>query len=174
MSSSQMWHSRCEPLRFPFWNPVIMSVKAVSENDPSVGGVHRVDQSPATAARECQHLATIDSERFLRQCMGNVRLATSLMDNFTESSQSRLAAFDVALRENRNDVISHEAHSLKGVAGILAAAKLADVCVDLQRAAEEGDWNCIRNLIETLHHEMQRAIDCIPHIRAMPPWKSVH
>jgi|GEM_PF-4386072 len=149
-----------------------MAINEISESDTSSLDSRSVNQSSEAGADERRRSAAIDSEQLLRQCVGNLSFATSLLCMFEESSESRLASFDRALQEQRTDVIANGAHALKGIAGILAANKLTAVCLELESAAEEADWNCLRNLVETLHHEMQRVINCIPDIQALNPSES--
>jgi HPt (histidine-containing phosphotransfer) domain-containing protein len=151
----------------PYWVSVIMVINEVSGSNSLVyaaGSVNQLKRADVAAPRS---FAAIDVEQFLRQCLGNMSLAASLLNMFEESIESRLASFDVALVEHRNDAIAHAAHALKGVAGILAANKLTDVCAELESAAEVADRVCIQSLIEVLHHEMQRVLSCIHEIRAL-------
>lgn len=150
-----------------------MTTKVVPEWDPSARVGPLANQSLAADVDARLPFTAIDFEQFLRQCVGNTNFATSLLNIFEQTCESRRAKFNGAVIEDRNDVIAHEAHALKGVAGILAANKLTDLCVELQAAAEATDWFRIRNLIESLHHEMQRVIDCIPYIRALGSSKSI-
>ncbi len=143
-----------------------MTIHIVSESDSSVRPAPIANQLRESEGDEYRPVSAIDSEQLMRQCVGNLKFAISLLTVFEETSELRRTKFDAALIEGRNDVIAHEAHALKGVAGILAANQLTDLCVELQTAAEVVDWRRIRNLIETLHHEIQRVIHSIPEIRA--------
>ena len=151
-----------------------MFLKRVGEVGLAVSLGRPANPSKAADVDTRLPFAAIDSEQLLRQCVGNMNFATSLLNVFEQSCESRRAKFDSAMIEDRNDVIAHEAHALKGVAGILAAKKLTDLCTELQSAAEAADWYRIRNLIESLHHEMQRVVDCIPYVRALGSSRSVN
>jgi Amt family ammonium transporter len=107
----------------------------------------------------------IDCDRLLEQCVGNLDFALTLLDEFEKTSHSRLAAFDAALAAGNHTSIASRAHALRGVAGILTADALVEICSNLESLCKERDWNRTRDLIQQLHHEVQRTIDFIPTIR---------
>ena len=113
-----------------------------------------------------QLLATppIDRDLLLVQCLNNVDFAMNLLDQFQKTSQFRLDVFDAALQAKDHVKIANAAHGLKGVAGILAANALMEVCTNLISSVEADDWNEIRDLIRQLHREMSRMIDYIPRV----------
>ena len=106
----------------------------------------------------------IDRDWLLEQCVDNLDFALTLLNEFEKSSPARLDAFDAALAAHNHAAIADQAHALKGVAGILAANSLMQVCANLESTAADADWNHTRDLIRQLRHELQRMLDFIPHI----------
>lgn len=122
------------------------------------------------SARELEDLCRtppIDRERLLDQCVNNIDFALQLLDEFAKTSPSRLAGIEAALADHNQVAIASQAHALLGVAAILAADALVETCSHLESAAKNGDWDQARDLIEQLHHQMQRTIDGIPNIQTM-------
>lgn len=120
---------------------------------------------PARDLQDLQSAPPIDRNQLLEQCVNNWNFALMLLDEFKKTSPSRLDAFDAALVERNHAAISAKAHGLKGVAGILAANNLMEICSNLESTTSHADWDQTRDLIQQLHHEMQRTIDDIPNIR---------
>ena len=109
----------------------------------------------------------IDGDRLVERCFGNLNCIRTLLDEFVATSQSCLDALDAGLAEGNYAAISAKAHGLKGVAGILIANTLKETCSNLESAAKDGDRNRTRDLIQQLHHEIDRTLDFIPRFRAV-------
>lgn len=124
---------------------------------------------PIASSRRCcevsQDSRPIDRDCLLEQCLDSLSFALQMLDDFASTSPSRLVAFDAALAELNGAAIATQAHSFKGVAGVLAANALSEICSSLESAAKVDDWDQTRDLIQQLHQEAQRAIDFIPSIR---------
>lgn len=144
-----------------------MSATANIPNQGSMQASHHGYELPTRDIQDLLLTPPIDHARLLDQCLGNVDFALMLLDEFAKTSPSRLDGFDVALAERNHATIATKAHALRGTAGILAANALMETCSNLEsHAKQEADWNLTRTLVQQLHHEIQRAIDFIPVIRA--------
>jgi HPt (histidine-containing phosphotransfer) domain-containing protein len=127
----------------------------------------RVNEIPASEFQDLLSVPPIDGAQFFERFLGILDIALPLLDEFVTTSPSHLEAFDTAMAERNHAAISEKAHGLKGVAGIMAAGGLMEICSKLESAAKDADWNQTRGLIQQLHLEMQRAIDFIPSLRPL-------
>ena len=139
----------------------------ITPTECSIDASHHAYELSAREIRDLLPAPPIDRDRLLEQCLGNVDFALMMLDEFAKTSPSRLEGFDTALAEHNHATIASKAHALKGTAGVLAANTLMETCSNLESFAKDEDWNLTRDLVQQLHHEMQRAIDFIPNIRAM-------
>ena len=136
---------------------------------PAIGVRAPSDNSQELPAQDLDDLlptTPINRDMFFKQCMGNVSFAAALLEEFQKSSQSRLDAFNTALRDRNSTAIASEAHALKGIAGILTANVLAETCCNMELAVADGDWEYLHNLAHKLFREVRQIIDLIPTIRA--------
>ena len=144
-----------------------MSVTTIIPNAGSIQASHHAYELLAGDLHDLVSAPPIDRDRLLDQCLGNVDFALMLLDEFAKTSPSRLDGFDAALAEHNHATIATKAHALRGTAGILAADALMETCSNLESFAKKNaDWDLTSNLVQQLHHEIQRAIDFIPAIRA--------
>ncbi len=142
-------------------NAITVASTAYSSHSP-----HRATELPAHEFQELLSAPPIDRDRLLERCMNNVDFALTLLDAFEATSPARLAAFDAALAEHDCAAIASEAHGFKGVVSVLAGNALRQICLNLETATKDADWNQTRDLVQQLRHEVQRLIDFIPNIRA--------
>lgn len=144
-----------------------MSVTNFTPPECSIPPSHGGNELPVHELHDLLTAPPIDRDRFFERFLDNLEIAQTLLDEFVTTGQSHLEAFDTALAQHNHAAISGKAHGLKGVAGLMAAGALVEICSKLESAATDADWNQTRDLIQQLHHEMQRAIDFIPKIRPL-------
>lgn len=109
----------------------------------------------------------IDCDQLVERCLGNLDFALTLLGEFAATSAARLAAFDAALAVHDHAAIAAEAHSFKGVVGILSNKTLMQICLNLEAATKDTDGHQTRHLIQQLHDEVRRMIDYIPVVRTL-------
>ena len=143
-----------------------MSATHFAPTETSHHSTQHAFEVPAQGLGDVCPVPPIERDRLLERCLNNVDFALMLLGEFEKEHQTRLDALRTALAEKCNTAIASQAHALKGVAGVLAASTLMTTCAVLESAAHQADWDQIREQIEQLHHEMQRAIEFIPNIRA--------
>lgn len=144
-----------------------MSSIAVSESSPTEVSSPSVFQLPAQDLQDLAANSPIDYRALREQCLNNLDFACMLLDEFEQTSESRLASFDAALAKGDPTEIASQAHGLRGVAGILGARDLMEVCATLEASAKSQAWPQIDQLVRQLHQEMQRTINFIPNIRSL-------
>lgn len=142
-----------------------MNPITITPTERSVSASHHACQLPARDVQDLLPAPPIDSSLFHAQCLGDLDFAATLLEMFETTSSSRLKDFEAALAEGNYDAIAENAHALRGVAGILGATTLIDVCSNLGSNSSRGDRGQTHDLIQTLLHEIQRVIDFIPNMR---------
>ncbi len=142
---------------------VINIVTAECSSDTS----HHVDELSAHDRHDLLPVPPIDRDRLLERCLGNLNCTRTLLNEFVTTSRPCLDALDAGLAEGNYAAIAAKAHGLKGVAGILMARTLKELCSHLESAAKDADENRTRDLIQQLHHEIQRTLDFLPSLRAV-------
>ena len=133
---------------------------------PAECSSHRAFELPEHDFQELLPAPPIDRDRLLERCLNNWDFALTLLDAFETTSPARLAAFDAALAEHDHAAIASAAHGFKGVVGVLGGNAMTQICLNLESASKDADWNQTRELIPQLHCEVRRMIDFIPNIRA--------
>ena len=144
-----------------------MNAISVNPTECSTHPSYRAFELPARDFQGLLPAPPIDRDRLLERCLNNLGFALTLLDEFEKTSQSSLDAFATALVEGDHATISAKAHGLKGVAGVLTANTLMQICSNLESAAKDADWNQTRDLTLQLNHEMRRIVDFIPNIRTL-------
>jgi HPt (histidine-containing phosphotransfer) domain-containing protein len=144
-----------------------MSSIAVSETSSADVSSPNAYQLPDQDLQDLTANSPIDYGALREQCLNNLDFAFMLLDEFEQTSESRLASFDAALAKGDPTEIASQAHGLRGVAGILGARDLMEVCATLEANARSQAWPQIDQLVRQLHQEMQRAINFIPRIRSL-------
>ena len=107
----------------------------------------------------------IDRVQLLEQCVGNLDFALMMLNEFESTAQSSVDSMTCAQTERHFAKLASDAHAFRGVAGILAAMTLMELCAALETAAENADWDTLCNLIPQIQSEVQRTIRFIPSIR---------
>lgn len=144
-----------------------MNVTINTLTEGSIRSLHPGCELPEDAFQELLSSPPIDRDELFERCLGNLDFALTLLHEFVTTSQSRIEAFDTAMKEGNQVTLSAKAHCLKGVASVLAAHRLVAICSNLESTTSQSDWTQTGDLIQQLHHEMQRMIQFIPMIRAL-------
>lgn len=109
----------------------------------------------------------IDFRVLYQQCLGSLEFMSVLMNELEATTDSRLQSLCLAATNADLAAVAVSAHSLKGVAGILAANPLMSACIDLELALPGNDLVHVRDLARQVESEMRRAVEYIPVIKAM-------
>ena len=105
-----------------------------------------VEETPAVDETVIEQLATItDGE-------GNSVLG-ELLSAFLSAVPTRLDALDRAAAAGDLVAVADQAHALTGSAASFGARRMADLCRELRTAAQGGDVEGTRGLVEALHGE---------------------
>jgi CheY-like chemotaxis protein len=88
--------------------------------------------------------------------LGGPELLSELVEMFTHDAHTGLTALRKALEWDDADSVRQLAHSLKGSSGNLGAARVSNVCEELQRAGAAGRLEAVASLLEQLETEVER------------------
>jgi len=88
--------------------------------------------------------------------LGGPELLSELVEMFTHDAHTGLTALRKALEWGDADSVWQLAHSLKGSSGNLGAARVSNVCEELQRAGAAGRLEAVASLLEQLETEVER------------------
>ena len=80
-----------------------------------------------------------------------------LVESFQRDGEQRLAVMDLACAEGDADALRSQAHSFKGSSSNLGATRVADVCMELETMASNGELSSAPPLIDSLKQHFQQA-----------------
>lgn len=101
----------------------------------------------------------------VRRIGGNVKLYISLLDKFRASQRDFTGSFQAALAEDRGTA-ERLAHTLRGIAGTLGAAKLQDLAAALENSVKKGESAEIAPVLEQLDKELAKFISDLDRVFA--------
>lgn len=121
----------------------------------------------ANASPTEQKLETlpINQKDLLTRCLGNYEFALALLDELESSSSKRLEAIHLAAQQQETQATAEEAHSLKGVAGILCANSVQHAAAQVEAAARAGNLAEIRLQVDNLTRELRHCLESLPTLR---------
>ncbi|MEQ3724201.1 Hpt domain-containing protein [Alcanivorax sp.] len=80
-----------------------------------------------------------------------------LIESFQHDGEQRLAALDQAFAGGDADTLRSQAHSFKGSSSNLGAVRVAEVCMELETLASNGELASAPPLIDSLKRHFQQA-----------------
>jgi two-component system sensor histidine kinase/response regulator len=83
-------------------------------------------------------LPIIDRTRLDLVCMGNAGLAGELLDMLIDEATPIVAGLPATIAANDAPAVREGAHSVKGIAGNVGAARLQAAALQLERSAADG------------------------------------
>ncbi len=124
----------------------IVPAKAISEHD----------RDP-----DKKDTATFNKEEFLDRMMDDKDLASLIATEFMRNAPELLNQISDHISRDNPIEAGHTAHSLKGSAANLSAAKLVDTTFEMEQASKEGNTVRLRELLPTLkilYSELENAL----------------
>ena len=107
----------------------------------------------------------IDPDTLVERCIGNLKFADSLLDEFEETGRSHVEELQQHSAQGTATETANVAHALKGAAGILCADKLCRLAADIEQASRNDQLSEIDAMISDLSAEMDRCIESLPSVR---------
>ncbi len=100
-------------------------------------------------------LSVLESLRGL-QGQGEPDIVTELADMFLDDASAQLSSLRAALEGEDARRVEEISHTLKGSSGNMGAARMAEICAQLQDAGASGDLGRSSELLERLEAEFER------------------
>lgn len=145
-------------------------------NLPTTSGENSRLMSSSSEQDQARADATppINIRLITQQCLGSSQFALKLLAEFELTAAERMGAIEKESSALNLEKVGQIAHSLAGVASILAADTLSDIACRLQNAAEEQNLTLATDLILQLRHETDRVINYLPQFRQLVQQSSPH
>ena len=125
------------------------------------------DETPAMDKRPANDSFPLDLERATQEFMGRKDILLGVLQNFSESAASRIDTIRQAVKGADYNVIGSEAHAIKGAAANLTADELANLALDLGRAADKQQTDLTAELAGKLEREfdtLKKYIQKLPEV----------
>lgn len=126
-----------------------------TESVSPAAGQAQKDVSRPQLEESCAH-QPVDLARALREFMGEKEVLSDLLQLFTGNVRTQIKAIRQAMFRQDYKVVAKEAHSIKGAAGNLTAGKMVLVAADLEKAADSGQAEPLRHLVDMLEERLQQ------------------
>ncbi|EMI15791.1 two-component system sensor protein [Rhodopirellula maiorica SM1] len=107
----------------------------------------------------------ICEKEFMERCMGDVTFAEMLLQSFEKDSVARLEQIASQVQTGDTVGVGETAHSLKGIAGILAAHNLQAIAFDIESAGKAGELDNVVTLLQDLRTEVNRCLAYVPTLK---------
>lgn len=107
----------------------------------------------------------IDAQRLLDSCMGHSVFAISLLTEFAETADTRLAEFELQSNHSDMQAVCELAHTLRGEAGIIGATALHEISCNIEMACRDPNVE-LAAVLRPIHLELQRVQHTISHVCA--------
>lgn len=104
----------------------------------------------------------IDLEGLLHRCLDDEVFCRMILHKFAMRSVDQMNALSRAIESNNTVELAREAHTLKGVAANLSAGTLTARAAELERAAQNGDMQAAREVLEETRLEVDKLVAAVP------------
>lgn len=107
-------------------------------------------------------ISGIDATKALRYMGGNTTLYRNILLKFASNQGGACQEMARCLASNYAEELERTAHSLKSVAAIIGAMKLADLAGQIEKVSViSEEWNQLPELLDTTTSELTRIISAI-------------
>jgi signal transduction histidine kinase/DNA-binding response OmpR family regulator len=137
---------------------------SVGTGSVGTGSVSVADTGRAKAAPP-----PVNLEELLRVCRGRREFAAKVLEKFRTQSIQTLEGLVRGLKEKDAELTTRSAHSLKGMAGTVAAEALRQAAADAEAKSRAGDWDAVQRQLEQVRREVDCCLAFIPTALAPVP-----
>ncbi len=110
----------------------------------------------------------IDMTTLRQRCLGNESFAHLLLDEFQACVPQHLVGLARFVADANVPAIRNAAHSLRGIAGTLAAEGFGQAAANLEAATSKDDWALILKSVMRVHREALRCLAEISRHHSVP------
>jgi signal transduction histidine kinase/DNA-binding response OmpR family regulator/HPt (histidine-containing phosphotransfer) domain-containing protein len=104
----------------------------------------------------------VDLQPLVHRCGGNRPIAEKVLDKFRAQSLQMLEDLTRGLKDGNGELATRSAHTLKGMAGLIAADALERIAGDAEAHLRCGDFEQVEEQLEQLRSEIDRCNNYIP------------
>ena len=101
-----------------------------------------------------------DKQELLARLMNNEEIIPVLLSAFIEDAPRTLNELKDAVAQNNIELITRQAHTLKGMSANLAANPLAEISRQIELASKGESDQALEPLIEELEKSFNDVMDC--------------
>ncbi len=145
---------------------LLASVKAFLSRagEAADGGASRapIDAGEAgDAAARPAPSSPLDTEAALARCMGDAKLLAAALESFARETPAAVERLAAAAAAGDCAAAAASAHAIKGAAGLVTAATLAELAREIEQLARSGAAEATAHKVEALRGEMGRCLSFI-------------
>jgi HPt (histidine-containing phosphotransfer) domain-containing protein len=96
--------------------------------------------------------------------MNDLSLVENVSRQFQSQAAESVAAMQQSWQAGDGGGVKRTAHKLKGSAGLISAADLAELAAKIEHFARDSELTQIQPVLEQLRLEMDRVIDWLPKV----------
>ncbi len=111
--------------------------------------------------RPTEMAAPMDYDRALDEYDGNREFLVELLIGFLKKAHLQIKTIRQSLADGNAEVVLKEVHAMKGGAGLLTAAAISGVAMELETIGKSGNLAAGAEVLARLEHELQRLTDFV-------------
>jgi CheY-like chemotaxis protein len=104
------------------------------------------------------HPSPIDAELLAQITGGDPNTALDILKQFLRYNVRDTANLREAFRDRAEAELIIASHRIKGAAGAVGAAHLAEACEEVERNARTGDWSAVASALRAFDREVDRLV----------------
>ena len=108
----------------------------------------------------------LDMEKLLHVCGGQHVFAGRVLEKFRVQSLVTLEALRNGMNDKNSELTTRSAHTLKGMAGTIAAESLRMAAGEAEAQSHAGDWDALERQLEQIRRELDSCLAFIPNVVA--------
>jgi two-component system, sensor histidine kinase and response regulator len=123
--------------------------------------------TPAALPPESSKAATdpqspIDAQSLLRRCRGKAPLAERLLTQFEQQLSDQTRALRESLDKGDCAALARLAHSVKGAAANMSAARVSDAASELERLGLASEVDAVADSLDQLNERIRQCLEFLP------------
>lgn len=125
-------------------------------SEPEVASVVADSSSLSAGQRE-----VFDRSQMLERLGNDEELLVEILDLFVQDAPTQLANLTTAIQTREDELVTRHAHTLKGQAANIAAARMKEVSYEMETAAREGDLDRATTLLPRVQEVFDELLEAL-------------
>jgi HPt (histidine-containing phosphotransfer) domain-containing protein len=110
----------------------------------------------------------VDLDAVLARCDGDMQFVAEAIDNFCAHAFEEVNGIALGLKDQNKEKLSRSAHSLKSMAGFIAAQQIAELARQIEKLGHDGLLAEVAPALEQLREETQHVTQWLTEYRKTP------